>query len=259
MRDADKIKTKMTVSLDGHQIGYLVFGGLVVAGLVFAAGFIVGQRTAPPDRPQALAEVACLEVLDDAGASSVSAIAAPMPALDYEERLRAPVPPVAPEDPALRLLAEERADLALPGEEPEPPDIPVMPNAAPFGEVETVDLPPDPPAPKAAAAAAPVRAAAPAAARAPERETRSKAEDGAKKTRFTLQVQAFRNKPEAESFARDLRGRGHSPYVVESRVPGRGRWFRVRVGKFDDQSGALAFQKRFEKTEGIDTFVTPVN
>lgn len=287
MRDADKIKTKMTVALDGHQVGYLVFAGLVVAGLVFSAGFILGQRSVPPDRPQALAEVACLEVLDDAGASSVAAVPVPLPSLHFEERLRAPVPPVAPEDPALRLLAEERTDLALPGDEPEPPGIP-LPERPSFADDEPVELQPaDPaavaaappvpvvPAPPAAApakkvtpaAAPPVQAAQaapgpaaprPGAAKVAEKQTRSKAAPAEPKGKFTIQVQAFRNRPEADAFADTLRGRGHKPFVQEGAVPGKGRWFRVRVGRFAEHAEALAFQKRFESAEGIDTFVTPL-
>jgi cell division septation protein DedD len=270
MRDADKIKTKMTIALDGHQLGYLIFGGLIVAGLVFAAGFVLGQRNATPARPQALAEVACLEVLDDAGAASVAAVPTPLPALRYEERLRAPVPPVAPEDPALRLLAEERTDLALPGEEPEPPGIPVAERPS-FADDEPIELqPPDPtapapaaPTPQAVAAAAPARPAAPAAApkkAVAEKETRSKkaAEKPEPPGKFTIQVQAFRNRPEADAFADSLRGRGHKPFVQESKVPGKGRWFRVRVGRFAEHTEALAFQKRFEAAEGIDTFVSPL-
>src|SRR5262245_23623330 len=44
IRDADRFKDKLEVSLDGRQIFFLFFGGAVVACLVFVLGVMVGKR-----------------------------------------------------------------------------------------------------------------------------------------------------------------------------------------------------------------------
>ncbi len=44
MRDSDRLKEKLEVSLDNRQIFYLFFGSAVVACLVFVIGVLVGKR-----------------------------------------------------------------------------------------------------------------------------------------------------------------------------------------------------------------------
>ena len=231
MRDEEKLRSKVSVSLDGHQVAYLIFGAFVVATLVFAAGFAVGLKNAPPARPAASAELACLEVLD--GAIATSGASDSLPELGFEERVALAEQPAASEDPALRLLADGRDDLALPGTEP-----PLEP-----------EFDPEPATEPGTALAGDAAAAEPAAT----------PDEPPPKARYTLQVQAFRDRSEADAFAAGLRDRGHSPYVQESRLPGKGRWFRVRVGHFAGHHDAREFKKTFESSEGIDdTFITPL-
>src|SRR3989304_1453483 len=44
MRDAERFKDKIELSLDSRQIFFLFFGGAVVASLVFVLGVMVGKR-----------------------------------------------------------------------------------------------------------------------------------------------------------------------------------------------------------------------
>ena len=44
LRDAERFKDKIEVSLDSRQIFFLFFGGAVVASLVFVLGVMVGKR-----------------------------------------------------------------------------------------------------------------------------------------------------------------------------------------------------------------------
>ncbi|MCA9520917.1 MAG: SPOR domain-containing protein [Myxococcales bacterium] len=73
---------------------------------------------------------------------------------------------------------------------------------------------------------------------------------------YSLQIRAFRNIVEANEFIGTLRRQGYTPHVILSDVPGRGRWYRVRVGRFRTIDEAKAFQKTFEDKEGIATFVS---
>jgi DedD protein len=72
---------------------------------------------------------------------------------------------------------------------------------------------------------------------------------------YQLQVSSFHTQGEAQSFADQLRARGHKAYVVEANVPGRGTWYRVRVGPFPTQHAAAEYRADFEDKEHVVPFI----
>jgi DedD protein len=74
---------------------------------------------------------------------------------------------------------------------------------------------------------------------------------------YQLQVSSFRTQAEGEAFAEQLRARGHKAYVLEAKVPGRGTWYRVRVGPFATQHAAAQYRASFESREHVVPFVVP--
>ncbi len=72
---------------------------------------------------------------------------------------------------------------------------------------------------------------------------------------YQLQVSSFRTQGEAQGFADQLRARSHKAYVVEAHVPGRGTWFRVRIGPFQTKNAVLQYRTGFEAREHIVPFV----
>jgi len=74
---------------------------------------------------------------------------------------------------------------------------------------------------------------------------------------YQLQVSSFRTQAEADSFAAQLRARNHKAYVVEAHVPGRGTWFRVRIGPFPSQHAAASYRSGFEGREHVVPFIVP--
>lgn len=72
---------------------------------------------------------------------------------------------------------------------------------------------------------------------------------------YQLQVSSFRTQGEAQGFSDQLRARGHKAYVVEAHVPGRGTWFRVRVGPFQTQHAASQYRTGFEAREHVVPFI----
>jgi septal ring-binding cell division protein DamX len=74
------------------------------------------------------------------------------------------------------------------------------------------------------------------------------------KGRFTLQLGSFPDRAEAEAFARRF---GAGPYVVESDIPGKGIWFRVRVGDYPSPKEAIAAKASFEKQHNVIAYVVP--
>jgi cell division septation protein DedD len=71
---------------------------------------------------------------------------------------------------------------------------------------------------------------------------------------YQLQVSSFHTDGEAQAFADQLRARGHRAYVVEAHVPGRGTWFRVRIGPFTTKHAALQYRSDFEVREHVVPF-----
>ena len=74
---------------------------------------------------------------------------------------------------------------------------------------------------------------------------------------YQLQVSSFRSREEADGFANELRTRGHKSYVLEAQVPGRGTWYRVRVGPFATQHAASSYRSTFETREHVVPFIIP--
>lgn len=74
---------------------------------------------------------------------------------------------------------------------------------------------------------------------------------------YQLQVSSFRTQTEADQFSAQLRARGHKAYVTEARVPGRGTWFRVRIGPFPSQHAAASYRTGFEGREHVVPFIVP--
>jgi len=72
---------------------------------------------------------------------------------------------------------------------------------------------------------------------------------------YQLQVSSFKSREEGEVFALALRRRGHKAHVEEANVPGRGTWYRVRVGSFKFQRSAQIYREEFEAKERMVTFI----
>lgn len=72
---------------------------------------------------------------------------------------------------------------------------------------------------------------------------------------WQVQVSSFRTMAEADAFATQLRARGHKAHVQRAEIPGRGTWFRVKIGPFATQGEAIKYRSSFESKEKIPGFV----
>jgi cell division septation protein DedD len=243
MRDLEHWKDKVELSLDGRQIFFLFFGSAVAACLIFVLGVLIGKRLearalalAPPpvdDPLRALDELG--ELADEeegltfhktltrepAAARAVAAAPKPEPA---EPKRAEPAPPPAPAPAA-----------------PTPP-------AAPK-KVETARaLPTLPKAPLPAAKPQVVAAPAPATAAAAKKQDATAAH-------FTLQLSAFPEKADADEFMRKIQSAGYRPFVVASEVPGKGVFYRVRVGDYGSKQAAVDAKNEFERKQRMIAYV----
>ncbi len=72
---------------------------------------------------------------------------------------------------------------------------------------------------------------------------------------YTVQVVSYQSADEAEMFASALRERGHSAFVMSADIPNRGRYYRVRIGPFENAREAEAYRHTFEAEERMSTIV----
>jgi len=73
---------------------------------------------------------------------------------------------------------------------------------------------------------------------------------GQRQVHFTLQLSSFQDRGEAEAFAAKFGS--EKTYLVVSDLPGKGTWYRVRVGDFATAKEAYAGKLAFEKKHGVD-------
>jgi cell division protein FtsN len=70
--------------------------------------------------------------------------------------------------------------------------------------------------------------------------------------RFEIQVAAYRDRPKAEQTIEKLKPLGFAFRVVMKDLPGKGRWFRVIVGGFENREKAKATADRIAgKVRGV--------
>ncbi len=145
---------------------------------------------------------------------------------------------------ALRERREARLGQApedLGQEDPEP-----APRAAPYAKAELKQVAPAEVAP-APAAVEPKSVVVQADSQAPA--------EGA----FAIQCKAFRNSQDAKVFVGYLKGEmrrsKYKPFIMPVELPGKGKWFRVRIGRFGTRLEAEKYKEKFEKRLGLETFL----
>jgi DedD protein len=277
LRDVERWKDKIEVRLDNRQVFFLFFGSALVACLLFILGVIVGKRLESRGRAVAPEIEDPLALLDKV-ATAPRPGPEPAPALPrvlFGASATAPRPVPASKaaapaktPPAIEVHA---AKAALPAAKPEA----VKPALAKPEAAKPVAAKPEVAKPVAAKpeAAKPVAAKAEPAkpvAAAPKAEPKPVVTPPAKKValaalpaaadaskgakgHFTLQLGSFPDRAEAEAFSQRFSGQGS--YVISSEIPGKGTWFRVRVGDYGNAKDAIAAKAAFEKQHSVIAYV----
>ena len=76
------------------------------------------------------------------------------------------------------------------------------------------------------------------------------------KLRYTLQIASYQEKGMAEDDIKKMKQRGYAAFIVAFELPGKGIWYRVRLGSFTSKAAAEKLQKELHAKEGISPFVT---
>jgi cell division septation protein DedD len=156
-------------------------------------------------------------------------------------------------------LADPLAALDAPSPRPDAGEPPRLS----YHEALTRDRPAEPrpaPAPARPVAPAPPTAAAPAAQAPPPAPPAAAVPVPAPPAPspgsaiFAVQVGASQDRAEADRLAD--RYRAHRPRVVEAVVPGKGRWYRVKLGAFETRADAERYLRDLAREAGAKGFVT---
>ena len=73
---------------------------------------------------------------------------------------------------------------------------------------------------------------------------------------FTVQIAAFRRLSDAYNLMRKLQRMGFDAYYERTNIPGKGIWFRVRVGHYRTRDEATKAARRIKRKTGYPAFVT---
>jgi septal ring-binding cell division protein DamX len=259
-------QNRVELSLDNRQIFLLFFASAAVLALVFALGVVVGKRS--DAAPAKAAPTDPLALLDQMGADSGEETLTFHEALTKPEQNPAPAGAPAPAAPPAteNLASPSKPAVASPTLASPKPAPQEKPEPAPAPRAKTLI--------KALAAAIP-GAQAPSAAEndsssgkkptgkpgkeplaAKEKGKKAEVKDAEGDGTYTLQLSAFQEKREAESFMQKLRGSGMQPFMTSTTIPGRGVWFRVRLGKYRTWDEALAAKQDFEKKAKLIAYVS---
>jgi len=235
IRSVESFKDKIEIKLDERQVFYLFFGAAAIVTLVFVLGIMVGRRV--ESRAIVKGDVASdpLAALDRLEYGMHDE-------LDFPEALRGKEGVTFGEVDATllkRTQLEKKVHKAQAKLEEEKQ-----------GKLDALALQSAKEKIKGKDALAKVEALEASL----EKEAPAKNEKSHK--RFTLQIGSFQDKGEADAFFRTLAGSAYKPYMVEADVPGKGTYFRVRVGSYQDFEEALKAKAAFEESQHVIAYVT---
>lgn len=89
-------------------------------------------------------------------------------------------------------------------------------------------------------------------------EDSKEARGGDEAARYTLQVAAHPDLESARKQMKKLQDMGLEPHVVTSSIPNKGKFYRVRVGKFEVIDKAEKVQAELREDNSLSTFVSPL-
>jgi DedD protein len=292
LRDIERWRDKIEVRLDNRQVFFLFFGSALVACMLFVLGVIVGKRLESRGRavsPEIEDPLALLDKVATSPRPSQGGVTFPQALFGTAGKTSAADKHSKKNLPTATAGAENENESS----DTKPP-VEAKPTAVKSAETTTKAPAPSTAAPQGKPPAAkpeskPVVATASAAASEPSPAKTKPAEskpteakppetkpaqskpaeakeskpapiptiaaggDSKSKGRFALQLSSFQDKAEAEAFAQKFAN--EHPYMVVSEIPGKGTWYRVRVGDYASAKDALAAKDSFEKKHSVIAYV----
>jgi len=237
--------------LDNRQVFLLFFASAVILSLVFTLGVVVGKRVERTAAPQPATDP--LTMLDQMGgqeqddnltfhealsgesvnnaAASADAQAPATEPVSPEEKASDPSPEKGSAAPAVMARAKPASEAPAEARAP----------AKPIAQVQQGEGKPSQGKKK--------QSKQPQGQKKQEKVAATPAADPtAEQLAYTLQLSAFQDRHEAELFMQKLReDHDIQPYMIPTSIPGRGVWYRVRVGSYRTWDEALRAKGDFER------------
>jgi DedD protein len=293
LRDIERWRDKIEVRLDNRQVFFLFFGSALVACMLFVLGVVVGKRLESRGRavsPEIEDPLALLDKVATSPRPAQANVTFPQAlfgnggkastdkhsnkrsvgeGMDGDGKAMAPVETPAKATPA-------KVATSAPAGESKP--APTKESAKSESKLES--KPQSKSAAKPESKTEPKPTESTAAAKQAEGATgkmklalvestpnKAKPEDAKPatiptvatggdskgKSHFTLQLSSFQDKSEAEAFAKKFSD--EHPYLIVSDIPGKGIWYRVRIGDFASAKDAMAAKLSFEKKHSVIAYV----
>jgi septal ring-binding cell division protein DamX len=277
LRDIERWRDKIEVRLDNRQVFFLFFGSALVACMLFVLGVIVGKRLESRGRavsPEIEDPLALLDKVATSPRPAAAGVTFPQALFGTTSKTSATDKHGKKDAQPLRAGLNDHAAAVKPLALAEPEALPVevtrgkssaprtaatesksSPIAKPENRLENKaseastsgkasDSKPTPPSANLGVAGETKPVAIP---------TIAAGGDSKSKGRFTLQLSSFQDKTEAEAFAKKFDG--ERPYMIVSEIPGKGTWYRVRVGDYPSAKDAAAAKQSFEKKHSVIAYV----
>jgi len=73
--------------------------------------------------------------------------------------------------------------------------------------------------------------------------------------RLTVQVASVKNMDDAGRMIAKLKKKGFAAYMTTARIPGKGTWYRVRIGSFQTKSEALDVINKLKKEKFTGSYI----
>ena len=75
------------------------------------------------------------------------------------------------------------------------------------------------------------------------------------KPRYAVQISSHQEKQTADLEVKKMKHQGFAAFIVSSELPGKGTWYRVRVGSFTNKEAADKLQKEVRAKAGVSSIV----
>ncbi len=243
------------LSLESRQVAGIVVGSLVTLAVVFALGVGFGQRlatapapTAPPADLRHLDSKPATPALSDTGFTFQDSLVKG----DPNAALVAKPPPAPKKAPA----PPPRAPASAPPSAPLPATVAMSAEPSPAARaIEGRGERPASSDPARPTLIDPRGAAAlPALPKAADKAPAATKEAG----RWCVQFGASPQRADADSLAATLAAKGYPAYVISADLPGKGRFFRVRVGRFATKEEAERLRLDARSAHGLSGLLMPI-
>lgn len=89
-------------------------------------------------------------------------------------------------------------------------------------------------------------------------EVQKTAQDELQQTKYLLQIGSYSNKKKAEKARETWVKRGYQAEIVMAQIPGKGQWYKLRLGLFDDYNVIQTHQKQIQQKYSESAMILPI-